>query len=158
MSEPSWVYGCIIFRVPTEMQQYCELNKAAIAKLPEKIEWQSKLLTKHMFTVPMPQEDGFHGHQMIHFAASYNHLGFYWQTWLNSFENVLRTLYWSEANVHIKIYGLDEHNLYWKADMSPMFEDSPQPIKEWEIKSLPYSAATDPWIVDPDVVKKLRHR
>jgi hypothetical protein len=91
MSEPSWVYGCIIYTgAPSMIQQYCELNKAAIEKLPDKIEWQSNLLTRNMFTVPMPQEDGFYRHQMIHFAASYNHFDFYWQTWFKNFEALLK--------------------------------------------------------------------
>jgi hypothetical protein len=159
MSEASWVYGCIIYRgAPATVRQYCELNKDAIENLPDTIDRKSNLLTKNMFTVPMPQEDGFYRYQMIHFAASYNYLDAYWQTWFNNFEALLRTLYWSEANVHVKIYGLDEQNLYWKADMSPIHEDPPQPIKEWELQSLPYSAASDPWITDPDVMKKLRDR
>jgi hypothetical protein len=53
---------------------------------------------------------------------------------------------------------LDEHNLYWQADMNPIFENPPQPMQEWEWKILPYSAAIDPWIADPDVMKKLRER
>ena len=136
MSEQGTLFGCIYgggpFR-PPKYEEYYHHNQRVIAGLPEKINWQEKnLVVRHLFTVPMPDKDGFYRLQMIHFAASVNHLDLYWENWIVGFENLLKNLFWFETYIYMQAELAQSHTLYhWKADIEPMFKTPPETIQTW---------------------------
>jgi hypothetical protein len=76
-----------------------EANDAALAALPEDDAWPP--LVRAMFSVTGPDE--LHGshrrRRLIHFAGHLNHFIRDLGEWLDKFERLLRTLYWTRAEV-----------------------------------------------------------
>lgn len=142
MSEQGTIYGCIFGSglIGSPMRdEFFRLNKAAVEALPDKQDWKQIVLVRSMFHVPMPDTETFYRLQMIHFGTSINHLDLYWETWLNQFEALLRTLYWFEAHAHMEAELYGDHSYHWKANIDPMRLNPPQPIREWEFKGGPRS-------------------
>jgi hypothetical protein len=136
MSEQGTLFGCIygggLIGSPKSMDFY-QHNQRVIAELPEKINWREKnLVVRHMFTVPMPDKDGFYRLQMIHFAASFNHLDLYWESWIIGFENLLKNLFWFESYTYMQAELSQSCNAYhWQADPAPMFKTPRETIQTW---------------------------
>jgi len=141
ISAEGTIYGCIFGGGPRglEMNKFFVLNKTVIEALPEKLDWDSALLTKGTFTVPMHDRDDFYRNQMIHFGASFNHLDLHWQKWLNEFEVLLRRLFWFEAHVHMEAELYGTYDYHWQANTGPMFLHPPKPIEKWEFEGGPRS-------------------
>ncbi len=143
MFSPSTLYGCIVGGglVGPNMDWFFDANKARIDSLPEKTDWNSVLLTRDMFTIPMRENTFFYRYQMIHLGASYNGLECYWEKWLNQFEDLLQTLFWHEAHVYITIDLGGQYDYHWKADVEPFRLDPPQPVQRWDFVGGPRSLA-----------------
>lgn len=151
MSEFDQLYGCIfaggLIHSPIAEQLYAH-NKNVISRLPQTPHFGGPLIIRQMFSVPMPSnfpygEDisrsirGFHGYQMIHFAASYNGVSYEWERWLIEFEAILKKLYWHKATIHLLTEIRGDFIYKWKANIEPLFESPPQIIKNWEFTGEP---------------------
>jgi len=139
MSALGIVYGCIIGSGPVlhkRTQEFHLHNKNTIEALPEKVNRESGLLLiRGMFTVPMYDDSGsFYRVQVIHFGGSFNHLDVYWARWLQQFEQLLQKMYWHEALAHTDLDLWGKHNYHWRADLAPMFLETPQPIQTWQFE------------------------
>lgn len=142
MSEQGMIFGCIFAHgsIGSEKSlEFYQYNKKVIETLPERIDWQTNtLVSKDMFTVPMPNENEFYRIQMIHFGASFNHLDYHWETWLSQFEALLKRLFWSETYLYIQAEMFLSHTEYhWKANFSPVLEEPPRTIEEWKFTGGP---------------------
>src|SRR5712691_6603807 len=112
MSLPGTLYGCIFgsgLIGSSWRDEIYRLNKAAVEVLQDKQDWEKVVLVRTMFHVPMPETENFYRLQMIHFGTAINDFGYYWETWLNQFEALLRTLYWFEAHAHLDAEPFGEH-------------------------------------------------
>ncbi len=149
MSSPSTLYGCIFGggAVSANQNWFFAYNKTRIDSLPETADWDpvvmtnNVFLTRDVFTIPTRANNWFYRNQMIHFGASFNGLECYWEQWLNQFEDLLRTLFWYEAHVYIKIDLGGRHEYHWESDFAPFFMDPPQPVQKWEFVGGPRSFA-----------------
>ncbi len=77
------------------LNEYEQHNVDQIHSLPS--EDTRSLLTCEMFATPHPRYD----EQMLAFGQSYNGVESYWEKWLETFESLLKKLYWYEAHVHL---------------------------------------------------------
>jgi hypothetical protein len=139
MSEQGMLFGCIYgggpIGSPSHMEFY-EHNRHVIAALPQKVNWQQEILVVgNMFTVPMPDWDGFYRYQMIHFGASFDHLDSDWETFITQFESLLKDLFWFETYLYMQAELAQSYTEYhWEAEVTPMFETPPRTIQEWEFR------------------------
>lgn len=151
MSEFDQLYGCIfaggLLHSPIAEQLYLH-NKDIITQLPRTPHFDGPLIIRQMFSVPIPSNfpygegiprsvRGFHGYQMIHFAASYNNITYTWERWLIEFEAILKRLYWHKATIHLLTEMRGDFTYQWKANIEPLFESPPQTIQIWEFMGAP---------------------
>lgn len=134
MSEESYLYGAIIgesglVRDPQGRGLY-RRNLAAIQALPE---GSGAALTRGIFAVPDGDRNpAYYRVQVIHFGASYNHLSDRWEDWLLQFEELLRTLYWSKAYLHLEMEPIGQRSYRWTAeDVFQLHSEDPAPTTRW---------------------------
>jgi hypothetical protein len=137
MSAEGTIYGCIFGGglLGSAHDFTFQHNKDVIERLPNQFEQRQNFVLRQMFSVPQLSDfpkGGFYRSQMIHFAASYNHLDTMWKQWLQEFEDLLTKLYWHEAYVHVYAEMYMEADYSWKADTTPLFENLPKTIQKWE--------------------------
>lgn len=117
MEQESVVYGCIkgvSSLSPAELFRQITINKRAILALPAVDEWPS--ISRDMFSVPRFHVDGNEGQtNIIHFGNSYRSIEYEWAQWIAKFENLLRSLYWQSAVVHLETELTGLHTFAWEA-------------------------------------------
>jgi hypothetical protein len=136
MSAETTLYGCIIAHGPVgpEMEHFYKVNQQVIETLPRSVSPGSYQLQRGFFTVPFREPWGFYRSQMIHFGASYNHFEAGWPEWLDAFERLLASLFWEKAFLHLESEYFGRQDYQWIADVSPMLEAPPRPIKKWKFE------------------------
>jgi hypothetical protein len=92
------------------------------------------VITRSFFAVPKIDETFLS--QIIHFGGSYRCFSDdYWASWLTTFEQILRGMYWFGVVLHVT-GELPSATYEWfptKSATAAMF-DSEQPVTEWEFR------------------------
>lgn len=119
------------------------LNEVAIRSLPSDDDWP--WIDKSIFSLPGPNPEGTFRCQVIHFGfsikddpnnyskgeADYQK---FWDTLINKFEGVLRSLYWSSVRLYFESDFEQRKEITWQASESAwerMGSDPPQPVTDW---------------------------
>jgi hypothetical protein len=89
---------------------YLPENRESFAALPEQD--NRPYLTRDMFA--FPSDEHTYEPQIITFGATYSGVEGHWESWLEKFEAILRTLYWSEAHVYLITEFWGAHHYIWK--------------------------------------------
>jgi hypothetical protein len=132
------IYGRIVgasWRVGERFTWLHDLNREALAQLPEGDDWP--WVVRDVFALPAPYPQGTYRRQIIHFGLSLKdepHDRGVWDVWLSKFEKVLRRLYWWSATLHLQTDFEKPRIFEWtptEAAMARLYDDPPQPITEW---------------------------
>lgn len=115
LEQESIVYG-VIRDVASEggdfLQRSRRVNSEAILSLGDFDDFPH--LTTSMFAIPVEElEQGTYQTQVIHFAASYQAVEYYWEQWLAKFEALLKRMYWVTATVHLETRLSGNHTFQW---------------------------------------------
>lgn len=141
MSEESVVYGCIkdllVSDSSEEALHHREQNKKVMMSLPSVEDWP--LLSREMFAMPvhLSMLDEVRT-DVMHFGTSYKGVEYEWQQWIDKFENMLKSMYWVSATVHLETELNGRHTFTWEADNS-FHEPSDEDLSvrcEWSRESL----------------------
>jgi len=94
-------------------------------------------LTRGMFALPdLNDRYVTFRSQVIHFGGSDSGIEFgEVPVWISKFEQLLSTLYWYEAEAHIRTEVFGVHRISWKADRAVREShatDDPVPTKNWK--------------------------
>lgn len=113
MDQESIVYGCIkdvaLYHEQTERRR---ANREAMLSLPEAEE--GEYLNRSMFAIPsLDTVPGGYQTDVMHFGASYRAVEYEWDEWINSFEALLRKMYWVSATVHLETELNGIHTFSW---------------------------------------------
>lgn len=135
--QESIVYG-IIRHVPSpdelSARRERRANWSAIQSLPVGMEDDWSLLKREMFA--MSGDDIFTGAyqtQVIHFAGSYRAVEYEWEAWLRQFEDLLKSMYWVSATVHLETELSGRHTFNWQSEHGHAPSDSDLRMScEWE--------------------------
>ena len=116
MGHQSNVYGVIdCFKGRRGDIDADELNRAAIAELPECDTWP--FLVRGMFSTTSSEEVTIdYMYRLIHFAASYKEVEFDWADWLGKFERFLSSVDGMAAKVHLETVLVGDHAYEWVRD------------------------------------------
>jgi hypothetical protein len=138
MGHEAIVYGRIVgasWRVGDRYTRTHDLNKAALDDVQYDNEWP--WLVRDIFALPAPFPRGTYRQQVIHFGLSIKNEPqdrSIWDAWLEKFEQVLRSLYWSSAIAHLETEFESPRVFAWEpteAALGRLYDDPPQPIAEW---------------------------
>ncbi|PCK09618.1 MAG: hypothetical protein COA42_02985 [Alteromonadaceae bacterium] len=115
MDQESIVYGCIKdatdFRVDGERRQ---TNREAMYQLPTVDEWP--YLSREMFAIPqLSINNDNYQTEVIHFGASYKAVEYEWNLWMKKFEELLNSMYWVSAVVHLETELTGVHTFTWES-------------------------------------------
>lgn len=119
--QESIVYGIIKNVPPADLEAYKQsrTNQKAIQMLPSSLDFDFPLLCREMFSMSGGDSDdifsGTYHTQIIHFAASYRAIEYEWESWIGKFEEVLRSMYWMSATVHLETELSGKHTFNWVA-------------------------------------------
>lgn len=76
---------------------------------------------------------------LIYFAGTFKEIEFFWEEWLDKFENLLKTLVWESVFLRLEcILGKFEYN--WRATeeiMATFDREFPQIVTEWHFSGEP---------------------
>jgi len=116
MGQQSNVYGVIdCFKGQRGEINSDELNRVAIAELPERDSWP--FLVRGMFaTTSSEQVTIDYMYRLMHFAASYKEVEFDWASWLAKFEHFLTRVDGMTATVHLETGLVGDHTYEWVRD------------------------------------------
>lgn len=119
MDQESVVYGCIkdtIYSDESELAQYHrEINHRVMSELPSIEDWP--LLSREMFSMPKSVYDiGDSSTHVVHFGTSYKAVEYEWESWLQTFESMLKRMYWVSATVHLETELNGRHTFTWETD------------------------------------------
>lgn len=135
--QESIVYG-VIRHLPSTHHEFGVKeqphNWSVIQNLPLGFDDEYALLKREMFSVS--GDDVFSGAyhtRLIHFAASYRAVEYEWENWLKQFEELLKSMYWVSATVHLETELSGKHTFHWHMDQGhvPSMEDL-RMVCEWE--------------------------
>lgn len=135
--QESIVYGVIRHIPSTEdlaARRERRTNWGAIQALPVGMDDDLSLLKREMFSIS--GDDVFSGAyqtQIIHFAASYRAVEYEWEGWLRQFEDLLKSMHWVSATVHLETELAGKHTFNWQADHGHAPSDAELRMScEWE--------------------------
>jgi hypothetical protein len=121
MNSESVVYGCIKDMLfsdgGADTEAHRQQNRQVLMSLPSVEDWP--LLSREMFALPVE-----HGElnavrtDVVHFGTSYNGVEYEWQQWLDTFEAMLKGMYWVSATVHLETELNGHHTFTWEAEDS----------------------------------------
>jgi len=115
MHSGSVVYGCITDTSKLDQVERRRVNRLAVAHLPPSESWQ--FLNREMFSVPENQPaQGHFMTEVMHFGSSYNSIEYEWDQWVAQFEELLRSMYWVTATVHLETELRGTHSFVWTPD------------------------------------------
>lgn len=117
MESESIVYGCIRdwpSDDPEQRRLRRETNHCVLAELPSGDLWP--FLGREMFSFCELPGAGLYQTQVIHFGASYGAVEYEWNLWIESFETLLKRLYWASAVVHLETELNGMHTFRWESD------------------------------------------
>ncbi len=104
----------------TRREEIYTHNETVIKNLPTSDAWPP--LSKEMFAIT--KNDKFiegpnleYWGRMIHFAACLKSVENEWEEWKTKFENLLQSLYWTQAHVHFKTEYSDVISFNWSVDL-----------------------------------------
>ncbi len=138
--QESIVYG-VIRHLPSandpQAQYERGVNRGVIDALPSGQDAENLLLMREMFA--QSGGDVFTGAyqtQLIHFAASFRGVEYEWETWISQFEELLKSMYWVGATVHLETELSGKHTFHWQSEPGhvPSSEDL-RMVCEWERES-----------------------
>ena len=118
MEQESIVYGCIkdasSLAVKGQLRHRLT-NRKAILSLPDETVHRP-LLSKNMFSLAagQPSKNSLHA-DLIHFGASYQAIEYEWSAWVEAFEQLLKSMYWVSAVVHLETELTGVHSFTWEA-------------------------------------------
>lgn len=132
------LYGCIV--------EYGVLNDAMLKKVHAHNEQVIKELeednwppvSRGMFDINkiehQPNRPNYaYGGRLIHFGANFKSIEYEWKEWRLKFEDLLKKLLWTEANVHFRTEYAGVQNFEWYIDLNkwhiPYAGDPAQPIE-----------------------------
>lgn len=135
MDQETIVYGIIKDAVleDRQLQRQARLkNCDALLQLSEVDSFP--YLTGSMFSIPAAElEQGTYHTQVIHFAASYQAVEYYWEKWMAKFEALLRSMYWVSVTVHLDTELSGKHTFIWEAAKAYHSPDEDLSARcEWE--------------------------
>ena len=113
MGEEGKLFGCIYGGLKSNKYKKASFqhNYDVINNLPDTVDLPNDIyFTKHTFTVPIVTINppnygnyrGFYRTQTIHFAQSFKYLDDYLDGWIESFESLLRNLFWWETYLFVE--------------------------------------------------------
>ena len=135
--QESIVYG-VIRHLPSASDPQAQyergVNRGVIDALPSGQDAENLLLMREMFA--QSGGDVFTGAyqtQLIHFAASFRGVEYEWETWISQFEELLKSMYWVGATVHLETELSGKHTFHWQSEPGhvPSSEDL-RMVCEWE--------------------------
>ena len=138
MGHEAIVSGRIVgarWRVGERFSWTHELNREALATVPEDDDWP--WVVRGIFALPAPFPQGTYRCQVIHFGLSIKDeptdRGI-WDLWLGKFEAVLRRLYWWSALAQVDTEFEPPRVFEWaptEAARGRLYDDPPRPVDEW---------------------------
>ena len=122
MDSESVVYGYIKdLRGSRTVVDRSQINRTATLDLPEVDEYSH--LNREMFSKPVTRHEGQSmDTYVIPFGACYNGVEYEWNSWIKTFEGLLRKMYWTSAVVHLETELSGKHSFVWEL---PYGEHSP---------------------------------
>ena len=119
MDQESVVYGCIkdtLYSVSgDELLRHRDINRHVMQSLPAAEEWP--LLSRDMFSLPgstLSLEQSTT--DVMHFGNAYRAVEYEWEQWLQTFEALLKKMYWVSATVHLETEFNGRHTFSWEPD------------------------------------------
>lgn len=113
--QESIVYGCI--KDSNNLSGGSDrrrINREAVLSLPSADEWP--FLCRDMFSIPtIKVKQSQYQTDVIHFGASYRAVEYEWNHWIQKFEELLRSMYWVSATVHLETELSGIHSFTWEA-------------------------------------------
>jgi len=138
MGHEAIVCGGIVgahWRVGERFTRTYDLNRDAIATVPEDDDWP--WVVRSIFALPGPYPQGSYLSQVIHFGLSIKDepcdRGI-WDKWFGKFEMVLQRLYWSSTMAILQTEFEATRVFEWvpsEAAIGGLYDDPPQPVTEW---------------------------
>lgn len=127
MDQESVVYGCIKDLIYSdELDQFDvhqAVNQTVMAQLPSVDDWP--LLSREMFSMAVMGSDLSDSNtHVVHFGSSYKSIEYEWEQWINSFEAMLKKMYWVSATVHLETELNGRHTFTWEAANDGHIPDS----------------------------------
>ncbi len=117
MDQESIVYGCIkdsTLLSAGEKFQHRVANRRAMLALPAIDDWP--FLSREMFAIPGAQStQNDYQTDVIHFGASYKAVEYEWAQWIKKFEELLESMYWVSAIVHLETELSGTHTFMWES-------------------------------------------
>ncbi|ABG59641.1 hypothetical protein [Cytophaga hutchinsonii] len=141
MGNISIVYGNIIGATwkTDDYHKLQRLNNKILTELPDADAYP--WIHRHMFHTQDPHNiQGTYRDQVITFGASYKFVEYEWEEWLQKFEAILKTLYWTRATIHLETEFMGRFTYEWVIDFHQSdnwFLENPLPIQKWEFTGGP---------------------
>ncbi|WP_096085920.1 hypothetical protein [Agaribacterium haliotis] len=114
MKRESVVYGYIKDQsAAPELDRRSFTNRAVTEGLPDLDAFMH--LNREMFSKPISQGlvEGYDSY-LIPFGACYDGIEYEWSSWLESFEHMLKSMYWVSAVVHLETEINGKHSFSWE--------------------------------------------
>lgn len=112
-----------------------DLNREAIAKVPEDDDWP--WVVRGIFALPAPYPQGLYRRQVIHFGLSLKDDPVdpkIWDVWLGKFEAVLRRLYWFSVVAHVQTDNGPSKVFEWvptELALGRLYDYPPVAVSKW---------------------------
>ncbi len=113
MDQESIVYGCIkdasFFELDSTRRK---VNRQAMLNLPKADGWP--FLCQEMFAIPRVEVDqANYQTEVMHFGASYKAVEYEWEQWIQKFEELVSSMFWVSATVHLETELSGTHTFIW---------------------------------------------
>jgi len=119
LEQESVVYGVIkdsiIAASDEDIHKHRQTNLLALKRLPSFDEWP--LISREMFSTPKtkPTIETLQT-EVIHFGSAYRGIEYEWNEWINHFEQLLQSMYWVSATVHLQTELNGSHTFCWECE------------------------------------------
>jgi hypothetical protein len=142
MDQESIVYGCIK-DLPCgddeDAMRRRRVNRQSILMLPSSQDDDWPFLCSPMFAVSGNDVfSGTYNSQIIHFGMSYKAVEYEWEAWISKFEDLLRSMYWVDATVHLETELSGKHTFRWDSPNNSFHSPDDGELRvrcEWEHES-----------------------